>query len=64
MKKLDAKNKSAQELNSLLAELKTKLVNLSFDLNDKKLKDTTQIGKAKKDIARVLTQLNADKARK
>ena len=61
-KKLDIKNKSVSELNSLLGELKSKLVNLNFDLNEKKLKDTTQIGKAKRNIARILTEINAQKA--
>ena len=61
-KKLDIKNKSVSELNSLLNELKAKLVNLNFDLNEKKLKDTTQIGKAKRNIARILTEINAQKA--
>ena len=62
-KKFDIKNKSVQELNSLLSELKTKLANLNFDLNEKKLKDATQIGKAKRNIARVLTELSAQKAK-
>ena len=62
-KKLDVKNKSTSELNSLLGELKAKLVNLNFDLNEKKLKDATQIGKTKRNIARILTELNTSEAK-
>ncbi len=35
-----------------------KLLKLKFDLNENKLKDVSQIKKAKKDIARIMTALN------
>ncbi|KKR23404.1 MAG: 50S ribosomal protein L29 [Candidatus Yanofskybacteria bacterium GW2011_GWD2_39_48] len=61
MSKNIAKNLSEQELRKMLDDLKVKLMQLSFDLADKKLKDTSQIGKAKKEIARILTELKLKK---
>lgn len=55
------KNLSEQELKKMLDDLKAKLMQLSFDLADKKLKDSSQIGKAKKEIARILTELKRKK---
>ncbi len=55
------KNLSEQELKKVLDDLKAKLMQLSFDLADKKLKDSSQIGKAKKEIARILTELKRKK---
>jgi len=45
----------------MLDDLKARLMQLSFDLADKKLKDTSRIGKAKKEIARILTELKLKK---
>ena len=61
MSKNIAKNLSEQELRKMLDDLKAKLMQLSFDLADKKVKDTSQIGKAKKEIARILTELKLKK---
>jgi ribosomal protein L29 len=61
MSKNIAKNLSEQELRKMLDDLKARLMQLSFDLADKKLKDTSQIGKAKKEIARILTELKLKK---
>ena len=61
MSKNIAKNLSEQELRKMLDDLKAKLMQLSFDLADKKLKDTSRIGKAKKEIARILTELKLKK---
>lgn len=58
MKKIDLKNKSITELNSLLVELKSKLFSLGFDLSDKKLKDVSQVKKTRKNIARVMTEIS------
>ena len=41
---------------------KAKLMQLNFDLADKKLKDFSQIRKAKKEIARILTELRIKKS--
>lgn len=59
--KNDLKNKTAEELNRNLSELRAKLMQAGFDLADKKLKNTGQIKNIKKDIARVLTELKAKK---
>ncbi len=61
MKQQEIKNKDRKELMALLAELQGKLNQLSFELAEKKVKDVSQIGKTKKDIARVLTELSATK---
>lgn len=58
MKVQDLTNKSRDELNQLLADLRAKILRLNFDLADNKVKDTSQINKTKKDIARVLTILS------
>ncbi len=57
MKSSDLYNKSRDELNQSLADLRAKLLKLNFDLADSRLKDTSQLKKTKKDIARVLTVL-------
>lgn len=57
MKRFETKNKSQAELTSALAELQGKLAQLRFDKADKKLKDSSQFNKVKKDIARILTAL-------
>lgn len=59
--KNDLKNKTAEELNRNLSELRAKLMQAGFDLADKKLKNTDQIKNIKKNIARVLTELKAKK---
>ena len=59
----ELKNKSKDELNHLLAEFKAKLLKLNFDLADSKVQDVSQIGKTKKDIARILTLLKSQNSR-
>ena len=54
----ELKSKSKDELNHLLAEFKAKLLKLNFDLADNKVQDVSQIGKTKRNIARVMTALN------
>lgn len=58
MKASDLQTKSREELNHLLADLRSKLLKLNFDLADNKIKDTSQLKKTKQDIARVITILN------
>lgn len=58
MKRFDTNNKSKEELVRTLAEFRAKLVQLEFDRADKKLKDSSQFQKTKKDIARILMSLN------
>ncbi|MBI2068940.1 MAG: 50S ribosomal protein L29 [Candidatus Yanofskybacteria bacterium] len=57
MKHIDLNNKSKEELSVIFKDQKTKLLKLKFELNEKKLKDVSQIKKVKKDIARVLTAM-------
>ena len=59
MKPDELKSKSRDELKQLLADLRAKILKLNFDLADSKVKDVSQIGKTKKDIARVLTLLKS-----
>lgn len=57
MKLTDLKNKTPEELEGALNELKAKMTKLSFELEANTLKDTSQIKKIKKDVARILTVL-------
>ncbi|OGN00344.1 MAG: 50S ribosomal protein L29 [Candidatus Yanofskybacteria bacterium RIFCSPHIGHO2_02_FULL_41_29] len=61
MKSQDLQNKSNDELNRLLADLRSKLLKLNFDLAESKVKDVSQVKKTKKDVARVLTALRSIK---
>ncbi len=58
MKKFDVANKSNEELMNALKEMRDNLHKMSFQKAESKLKDTTQLSKTKKDIARILTALN------
>ena len=60
MKPADIKNKTSNELTNLIKEYKTKLARFSFELEAHTLKNTSQIKKTKKEIARVLTALKND----
>lgn len=53
----DLKNKEKNELMNILSEMKAKLTKLSFELEANTLKDTSQLKKTKKDVARILTVL-------
>ena len=61
MKRIDITNKSREELQIAKGELQSRLIQLRFEEGEKKLKDFSQFNKIKKDIARVLTALNATK---
>lgn len=58
MKPTELKHKTSEELTGILGELKSKMAKLSFELEANTLKDTSQISKTKKDIARILNALN------
>ncbi len=66
--KIKAKNelkiKSEGELISLLKENQEKLRSLKFDLAAGKVKNVTEFRKLKKIIARILTFLNSNSAKK
>jgi len=55
MKFQDIKNKSSVELQEMLKELRVNLGKFRFDLSNNSLKNVSQISKARKDIARILT---------
>jgi len=55
---IEIKNKNAVELQELLKENRVVLGKLRFDLADNSLKDVSRISKTKKEIARILTELN------
>lgn len=57
MKFQELKNKEHSELNEILKETRTKFSQLKFELAGKSLKDSSQIGKTKTDIARILTAM-------
>jgi len=59
MKPADLQNKTPKELTETLNELRTKLAKISFEKEANTLKDTSQIKKTKKDIARILTLLKS-----
>ena len=58
MKFTEIKDKSKEELNKMLEELKIKLGEMKFQVSSNALKNTNQIKEAKRDIARVLSALS------
>lgn len=59
MKYSELQNKDKIELNELLKELKIRLGKLRFDLSGNTLKDSSQVKKTKKTIARIMTVLRS-----
>ena len=59
MKRFETANKSKEELLTALTEMRVKFSQLEADRADKKLKDSSQFNKIKKDIARILTALHS-----
>ncbi len=57
MKFSEIRNKDMAELQEMLKEARIKLGKLRFELANKSLKDSSQIGKVKKDIAQIMTAL-------
>ena len=55
MKISELKSKSDQELEMTLKELNEKLRKLKFDLAERKLKNTGEILKTRRTVARILT---------
>jgi len=58
MKFKEVKDKSRKELSEMLKELRGNLSRFNFELSSNTLKNSSQIKKTKKDIARVMTILN------
>ncbi len=61
MKFSDIQNKETGELQESLKELRVKLGKFRFELATKSLKDYSQVNKVKKDIARIMTAITANK---
>ena len=59
MKFSDIQNKNERELQELLKTARIKLGKLHFENANKALKDFSQIGKIKKEIAQVMTAIKA-----
>lgn len=57
MKREPLHNKDAVELRTLLAQEQQNLAQARFDLADRKLKRTSDIGQARRRIARIMTRL-------
>ncbi|RLE31501.1 50S ribosomal protein L29 [Candidatus Acetothermia bacterium] len=55
MRARELRELSPEELDQKLRDLKRKLLNLRFQLASGQLQNTAEIGKTKRDIARVLT---------
>ncbi|PSM53164.1 50S ribosomal protein L29 [Campylobacter blaseri] len=61
MKYTELKDKSLQELNTMLKEKKLLLFSLRQKLKTMQLTNPKEIGEVKKDIARINTAINANK---
>ena len=61
MKGKELKNKDIKELSQVLSELRSKLARFSFELEASTLKNVSEVGENKKDIARVLTEITSRK---
>ncbi len=60
MKAKELRQKTDKELELMLKESREKIRSLRFDLVGKKLKKTGEIGRVKREIARILTILNIE----
>lgn len=59
MKTVELKQKKIGDLKKMLTENKGKIFDLRVNLNEGRVKNTSDIGKLKKDIARILTILKS-----
>lgn len=62
MKAKEIREKSREELEKNLRELRNKLTKIKFDIAAKQMKNHREIRKVKKDIARILTVIKLPKA--
>ncbi len=62
MKASELRNKSGEELEAMLKDLKTELFNLRFQHAINQLENPHKISETKKDIARVMTIIAEKKA--
>ena len=63
MKVSEIREMTSEQLNNKLKELKEELFNLRFQLAINQRENTNRIGEVKKDIARVMTDLNDKNAK-
>lgn len=61
MKIAEMRQKSKEELRTLLLEKCLRVEELRWQLSQKKIKNVRELGQEKKDIARILTVLNSMK---
>ncbi len=59
MEAKELKQRTIEELKSILKQKEEKLSQFSFDLASGKVKNIREIREAKKDIARILTMINS-----
>lgn len=59
MKIKELSEKNAEELKKILSEKRDKVRSIRFEIATKQVKNNQEITKEKKDIARILTLLNA-----
>ena len=52
MKKIDLQNKTKEEFDTMMKDLKAKLLQFNFELGEKRLKDFSQVKKTKKSFKR------------
>jgi large subunit ribosomal protein L29 len=57
----ELRKKDADELQKLLVEKRTEVMNLRFSLATGALEDPTRLGQAKRDVARILTLIGEKK---
>ncbi|MBT3356678.1 50S ribosomal protein L29 [bacterium] len=58
MKAKEIREKSKEELETILKDSRAKLMQARFDLTSRQLRDSSDVKKTKKDIARILTILH------
>jgi large subunit ribosomal protein L29 len=59
MKASEIRELSAEDLNEKLKEARAELFNLRFQMATSQLDNTARVGQVKKDIARILTEMQA-----
>jgi len=63
MKAIELQDKTREELESLLSEMKAKLVKVKFTVASRQHKNYKEISQIKRDIARIKTRLNQDEVK-
>lgn len=58
MKAKELREKSKEELGTMLKDFRAKLMQARFDISSRQLRDSSEVKKTTKDIARILTILH------